>query len=39
LKNFFRFYNEQRPHSAFGNAEPMTPMQVYRRDQRHALSA
>lgn len=39
LDTFFHFYNEQRPHSAFGNADPMTPMQVYRRDQRHALSA
>jgi len=39
LENYFRFYNEQRPHSAFGNTDPMTPMQAYRRDQRHALSA
>lgn len=39
LEKFLRFYNEQRPHSAFGNADPMTPMQVYRRDRRHALSA
>jgi putative transposase len=39
LKNFFLFYNDHRPHSAFGDAEPMTPMEVYRRDLRPALSA
>jgi putative transposase len=31
LDTFFRFYNEQRPHSAFGNANPRTPMEVYRQ--------
>ena len=31
LDTFFRFYNEQRPHSAFGTAEPKTPMEVYRQ--------
>ena len=39
LDTFFRFYNEQRPHSAFGMANPMTPMEVYRRDLRNAFSA
>ncbi len=39
LEGFFRFYNDQRPHSAFGMANPMTPMEVYRRDLRNALSA
>ena len=31
LEIFFRFYNEQRPHSAFGMANPKTPMEVYRQ--------
>jgi putative transposase len=31
LDAFFRFYNEQRPHSAFGIASPKTPMEVYRQ--------
>ncbi|MEI6465576.1 MAG: IS3 family transposase [Verrucomicrobiota bacterium] len=31
LDTFFRFYNEQRPHSAFGMANPKTPMEVYRQ--------
>jgi putative transposase len=39
LENFFHFYNEHRPHSAFGRADPMTPMQVYRRDHHHASSS
>jgi len=39
LATFFRFYNEQRPHSAFGDAVPLTPMEVYRRDLPVALSA
>jgi putative transposase len=30
LDTFFRFYNDLRPHSAFGNAVPLTPMEVYR---------
>jgi putative transposase len=30
LEVFFRFYNEQRSHSAFGNAAAKTPMEVYR---------
>jgi putative transposase len=30
LGKFFRRYNEERPHSAFGLAEPKTPMEVYR---------
>ena len=39
LEVFFRFYNDQRPHSAFGNTNPMTPMEVYRRDLPAAISA
>jgi putative transposase len=40
LDQFFRFYNEHRPHSSLGdNANPVTPMQVYRRDLSIALSA
>jgi putative transposase len=30
LDTFFRFYNDRRPHSAFGDTDPMTPMEVYR---------
>ena len=30
LETYFRFYNEDRPHSAFGDATPLTPMEVYR---------
>ena len=30
LETFFGFYNERRPHSAFGDAAPLTPMEVYR---------
>ena len=30
LETFFRFYNDHRPHSAFGDAAPPTPMEVYR---------
>jgi putative transposase len=29
LDTFFRDYNERRPHSAFGDAAPRTPMEVY----------
>jgi putative transposase len=39
LDVFFRFYNEDRPHSAFGETTTLTPMDVYRRDARPALSA
>jgi putative transposase len=40
LATFFRFYNERRPHSSLGdNANPVTPMEVYRRDLRIELSA
>lgn len=39
LDVFFRFYNEHRPHSAFGETTTLTPMDVYRRDLRPALSA
>jgi putative transposase len=39
LDRFFRFYNDERPHSAFGNTNPMTPMEVYRRDIAIELSA
>jgi putative transposase len=31
LDAFFRFYNEQRPHSAFGIIDPKTPMEIYRQ--------
>ena len=31
LETFFRFYNDHRPHSAFGIVAPKTPMQVYRQ--------
>jgi len=30
LARFFERYNEERPHSAFGDAKPKTPMEVYR---------
>ena len=39
LDRFFRFYNDHRPHSAFGDAEPKTPMEVYREPAAIALSA
>lgn len=39
LDVFFRFYNEDRPHSAFGQTTTLTPMEVYRRDLQPALSA
>lgn len=39
LDRFLRFYNERRPHSAFGDAEPKTPMEVYREPAAIALSA
>jgi putative transposase len=38
LDTFFRFYNEERPHSAFGDAQPLTPMEVYRRAQPIAVN-
>lgn len=38
LETFFRFYNEERPHSAFGDAEPMTPMEVYRAAELIAVN-
>lgn len=31
LDTFFQRYNEVRPHSAFGDATPLTPMEVYRQ--------
>jgi putative transposase len=37
LDRFFRFYNEQRPHSAFEG--DVTPLEVYRRDLQVELSA
>ena len=40
LAVFFRFYNDQRPHSSLGDtANPVTPMEVYHRDLRVELSA
>jgi putative transposase len=38
LEAFFRFYNEQRPHSAFGMADPKTPMEVYRQPTALAIN-
>jgi len=38
LDTFFRFYNEERPHSAFGDAQPLTPMEVYRGAQPIAVN-
>ena len=37
LERFFRFYNEERPHSAFPG--DVTPMEVYRGEVDFALSA
>ena len=31
LEAYFRFYNDHRPHSAFGIAAPQTPLEVYRQ--------
>lgn len=39
LKTFFTFYNDHRPHSIYGMANPKTPMEVYKRDLACALSA
>lgn len=39
LERFFRFYNERRPHSAFGDADPKTPMEIYRQPVRLAINA
>jgi len=39
LEAFFRFYNEHRPHSAFGTASSMTPMEVYRHPVPAAVNA
>jgi putative transposase len=39
LDVFFRFYNEDRPHSAFGETTTLTPMDVYRQGLRQAVSA
>ena len=38
LDAFFRFYNERRPHSAFGNEHPRTPLEVYREPIRLAIN-
>jgi putative transposase len=38
LETFFRFYNDHRPHSAFGIAVPMTPMEVYRQPVALAIN-
>ena len=38
LETFFRFYNDHRPHSAFGIADPMTPMEVYRQSVALAIN-
>lgn len=39
LDRFLRFYNERRPHSAFGDTDPKTPMEVYRQPAVIELSA
>jgi len=39
LDVFFRFYNEDRPHSAFGETTTLTPMDVYRGAQVAKQSA
>jgi putative transposase len=38
LEAFFRFYHERWPHSAFGNAHPRTPLEVYREPIRLAIN-
>ncbi len=38
LDAFFRFYNERRPHSAFGHEQPRTPLEVYREPIRLAIN-
>jgi putative transposase len=38
LEAFFRFYNERRPHSAFGHEHPRTPLEVYREPIRLAIN-
>jgi putative transposase len=39
LDAYFRYYNEGRPHSAFGERTTLTPMDVYRGAQVTKLSA
>jgi putative transposase len=39
LATFFRFYNDHRPHSAFGNVNPLTPMEAYHRYFPVSISA
>ena len=38
LETFFRFYNERRPHSAFGDADPKTPLEIYRQSDALAIN-
>jgi len=38
LNAFFRFYNERRPHSAFGNEHPRTPLDGYHKPIRLAIN-
>ncbi len=38
LEAFFWFYNERRPHSAFGNEHPRMPLEVYREPIRLAIN-
>jgi len=38
LNSFFRFCNERRPHSAFGNEHPRSPLEVYREGIRLAIN-
>jgi putative transposase len=37
LDPFFRFYNDHRPHSAFGIADPKTAMEIYRQPVQLAI--
>jgi putative transposase len=39
LEHYFRYYNERRPHSAFGETTTLTPMAVYRGAEVVKLSA
>jgi putative transposase len=38
LETYFDFYNERRPHSAFGIERPQTPMETYRQKPRLAIN-
>jgi putative transposase len=38
LETYFGFYNDHRPHSAFGIESPKTPMEIYRQSVRLAIN-